>query len=163
MTNVALQPKTIDAEREAIRQELVRLADGHGGYLSPDTVVEAAADPASVLHDRFTWDDTEAARRFRLVQAGMMLRQIRVTIMRPALAAETPGTHVIEVRQFQSDPNARGNGNGSYARVEALIGDEEKRKSLLESVVGELRGIRKRYDELTELTGVWMAVDGLAI
>ncbi len=162
MTSTALQPKTIDAEREAIRQELVRLAEEHKGYLSPDTVVEAAADPASVLHDRFTWDDTEAARRFRLVQAGMMLRQIRVTIMRPALPAETAGTKVIEVRQFQSDPDARGNG-GSYTRVEALIEDPDKRKSLLESVVGELRAIRKRYDELTELTGVWVAVDGLAV
>lgn len=161
MTTTALQPKTIDAEREGIRQELVRLAEEHNGYLSPDTVVEAAADPASVLHDRFTWDDTEAARRFRLVQAGMMLRQIRVTIMRPSIEEMGLG-RVISVRQFQSDPDARGNG-GSYTRVEALIADPVKRQSLLESVVGELRAIRKRYEELTELTGVWVAVDGLAV
>ena len=61
-----LEPRVMDAGKEMIRQELIRLAEEHNGYLSPDTVVEAAADPGSVLHDRFTWDDTEAARRFRL-------------------------------------------------------------------------------------------------
>jgi hypothetical protein len=162
MVAVVTQKQIVETERESIRAELLALAEKHGGYLAPETVVEAAADPNSVLHSRFVWDDTEAARRFRLVQAAVLLRQIRVTVVRPALE-EADMVHVVEVRQFQSDPEERGKATGSYMRVETLMEDPQKRKALLESVIGELRGIRKRYRELTELADVWAAVDKLTI
>lgn len=61
---------------EAAR-ELRRLSQG--GIITPAQVVEHARDPESVLHQYFEWDDTEAARRFRLVQAGNLISRVRVT------------------------------------------------------------------------------------
>lgn len=36
------------------------------GRLTPAEVLEEARNPESPLHDQFTWDDTEAAEKYRL-------------------------------------------------------------------------------------------------
>jgi len=39
--------------------------------------VAEATDPSSPLHDRFTWDESEAAHRFRLWQARALLARYK--------------------------------------------------------------------------------------
>ena len=51
------------------------------GTLVPEEVVEVAADPAHPLHPYFLWDDTEAAHRYRLVEAAMLIRSVKITIV----------------------------------------------------------------------------------
>jgi hypothetical protein len=41
--------------------EVLAELQGIRGQISPEMVVEEARDPASPLHDYFTWDDEEAA------------------------------------------------------------------------------------------------------
>lgn len=44
-----------------IARELKRIAKANHGQLLPEKVVEAARPNNSPLHNRFEWDDTEAA------------------------------------------------------------------------------------------------------
>lgn len=44
-------------------------------------VLERAKDPSSALHAHFEWDDTAAARAFRLNQAGMLIVRAKVRII----------------------------------------------------------------------------------
>jgi hypothetical protein len=73
-----------------------RVKAGGLAELRPQDVVDAARDPKHILHDQFTWDDAEAAERYRLMQARELLRiKIHVTIApgkitRVALAVRTP-------------------------------------------------------------------------
>lgn len=48
---------------------------------TPQTIVEAAADPISPAHQLFTWDDSAAAQRWRLAEAGMLVSSLRVEII----------------------------------------------------------------------------------
>lgn len=64
-----------------VKDALQAIYDEHN-KLTPTIVVAVAADPAHPLHGRFVWDDSEAARRYRLVQASGLIRSVSVTVER---------------------------------------------------------------------------------
>ena len=59
-------------------EELEKLREAGNGILTPQTIVDAAADPAAPLHPAFTWDDAAAARKCRLQEAGYLTRSLVV-------------------------------------------------------------------------------------
>ena len=59
---------------EVVRQELLEICRENRGVLRPEDVVEQARSPKSVLHGLFQWDDSEAAREYRLWQARELIR-----------------------------------------------------------------------------------------
>lgn len=56
-----------------LRDQLQAIRDEHG-TLTPRLVVDTAADPEHPLHSRFDWVDSIAADKWRLEQAGALLR-----------------------------------------------------------------------------------------
>jgi len=56
-----------------LRNHLQAIRDEHGS-LTPALVVEVARNPGHPLHSRFEWDDSVAAEKWRLEQAGQLLR-----------------------------------------------------------------------------------------
>ena len=47
-----------------------------GARLTPLQIIEQSRSPNSALHRYFTWDDTEAAHAFRVIQAKQVLRVV---------------------------------------------------------------------------------------
>ena len=68
--------KIVGRELERIRQE-------HGGRLRPEHVIEEAQDENHPLHPCFEWDDSEAARLYRLEQASYLIRSVDVILIKP--------------------------------------------------------------------------------
>ena len=101
---------------DAVEQVLYALADVHDGRLTPAIVVAAAVDPASPLHDKFTWDDSKAAIKHRENEARALIRTVRVefrtetfTFTAPAFVREpglgrAPG--YISTGKLKSDEDA---------------------------------------------------------
>jgi hypothetical protein len=58
--------------------EMLGLIAANGGRVTAEVVLERAQDPSSTFHAHFTWNDTEAARRYRLQQAGGLIRKFKV-------------------------------------------------------------------------------------
>jgi hypothetical protein len=141
---------------EAIREALLEIASQNGGILNPKTVVDEARDPESVLHGEFEWNDAAAGERYRLAQAGVLIRRVRLTVLRQD--AESRKVHAIVSRQFQSRPSLR-NPGGGYEETASILSDPERREEMLSQVIDELAAYRKRYDRLEELSGVWAALD----
>jgi hypothetical protein len=69
--------------------------------LTPQIVLTEATDPKHPLHHRFTWDETEAAERWRLYQAQALIRSVNVVIDR---GESLPP---ISVRAFVSESEIR--------------------------------------------------------
>jgi hypothetical protein len=133
---------------------LETLWNGNGGHLAPEDVVVEAAKRRSVLHPYFEWDDTEAARQYRLSQAGYLIRAIVVS---PA-ESEPPFE---PVRAFVSvggpdDEQAR-----SFTHIREAMRDEELRGQVLQRARAELVAWRKRYADLQAFAEVFAAVDSL--
>lgn len=119
----------------AVTDVLLTLADR--GELTPPAVVDAARPEESPLHSCFEWDDGRAAEQYRLVQAGTLIRRVRVTVI--------TGDTTNRVREFVHVP-----GDG-YRRQEAVAADPVARDLALATMAREWRAFRNRwraYDEL---------------
>ncbi len=142
---------------DEIRESLYTIAEENNGYLTPEKVVEAAQAEDSPLHHRFEWDDSEAARKFRNIQAGVLIRQIKVTVIKRTTT--TKEINVIATRALQAPMGDRG--KGGYSKIEDIMADPARREDMLRTVLTELAAYRKRYANLEELANVWEALDKL--
>lgn len=135
-----------------VEQEMMRIWDERH-LLTPEIVVEEAAPAVSPLHSFFEWDDSEAARRFRLQQAAGLIRSVKVRVTRTA----ADGTITdYTIRQFEAasragipDPPP-----GSYVPVREISGPA--RTIFLQRMQREMQAMRRRYEGLNEF---WAQLD----
>lgn len=137
--------KTID--------ELKRIAQENNGILRAEDVVAAAEPEESPLHNSFEWNDTIAARRYRLRQAREL---IRVTV---EVIPQT-GT---EQRVFVSLNPDREEEGGGYRILTKVMSDADRRKQLLEDALCELEAIQEKYANLKVLAKVFSAVKDVRV
>ena len=135
--------------RNELLFELERIRITNGGFLTPEAVVSAAKDEDNPLHPYFTWDDTEAAHRWRLEQARKLIR-LSVTVIKQDTQP---------VRAYVSLLNDRGK-NGYRATIDVLS-DEDLRDQLLQCALRELAAFRHKYSVLSELAELFEVADRL--
>lgn len=116
------------------------------GYLTPLAVVEAAASPDHELHDRFEWDDQVAGESYRLLQAGALIRSVKLRITEP---------EPIELRAFVHIPGDAPNKPGSYVPEGVIREDPALRAVALQTMSREWRLMKRRYDRYAEF---WQTV-----
>jgi hypothetical protein len=134
--------------KDRIAKELDRIRRKGGGVVTAEAVVEYAKDPKTALHSQFTWDDSEAAKRWRLEQAGRIIRlQVRV------VSEGTAATRVLV--SLSSDRKA----GGGYRDISAVLNDPDMAKELLADALSEFNAMRRKYGTIKQLAGVWAAVD----
>lgn len=133
-----------------IQAELMAICTKNGGVLKAEDVVAHAENPASAMHSWFTWDDTEAARQWRLHQARMLIR-VTVTV--------SPDKQE-HMRAYVSMADDRyGEDGGGYRVMADVLTDEERRRQLLEEALLEANRWMRKYRRLTELAGVFAAIE----
>lgn len=128
----------LTTQLEAIRQR-------NGGILRPVDVVEAAADEEHPLHDRFVWNDSLAAHRYRLWQARELIA-VAVKVM--------PRTNV-HIRAYVSLLGDRDKDGGGYREITTVLEDDDLRDALLAEALAELKRIERRYRALKVLEPVF--------
>lgn len=132
----------------ACRAELEALYARSNGRLHPRDVVAFARDPKTALHSQFLWDDTEAAKHYRLSQARELIS---------AYVEVLPGVK-FETRVFVSLPSDRET-RGGYRKMTEVMGDASLRAEFLAAAFRELEALRIRYARLEELAEVFAALD----
>lgn len=123
----------------------VRAIKGRRATVSPEDIVEASRPKDAPLHDRFTWDDTEAARSWRLEEARKILR-VAVTIIEHEQER-------VRVRAFVSLPSDRGP-KQPFRTMEDVLSDPERRGEMLERARSEMDSWVRRYGTLTEAADI---------
>ena len=142
---------------EILAQELNTLAAANDGQLVAAHVLDAARDPTSPLHSYFDWDDNSAAEKFRLVQAGMLIRRVKLHIVR----SQQTGPNVIEVRAYHSLPTSRTTGDG-YTPLVSMLGNDEAMQELYAAALADLEALKAKYANLVEFEAVWRAAETAA-
>jgi hypothetical protein len=115
-----------------------------GQSVTPDSVVAFATLEDSPLHSYFTWDDTEAAKRWRKHEARQLLNHLLVIV-------ETPSGSRIEraaysVRIVTEEEVTRPQRH--YISIGMLKGSEELQEQMREEAWSELRSFTQKYDAL---------------
>ncbi len=126
---------------------LKTLAEQHGGNLLPEIVVDAARPKTSPIHDKFTWDNGEAAIQYRLWQARQLI-SVCVEVV-PNTGEEMP--------VFVSVSTDRHAGNG-YRFLGHVMSEPELRSQTLKDALHELSILQSKYKRLKELAAVWNVV-----
>lgn len=146
-------------EKTALQLELEQIARKRGG-LTPAAVVQSASAKSSPLHKHFCWEDTEAARRYREIQAAHLIRTVKVEIT-------TSPTKTVTVRAFVNVRNPDEDGcvnlgeRGLYMPITKVIDDESMRTQMLDAAKRELKSFRIKYALLSELAKIFGAIDEL--
>jgi len=136
---------------QEMQAEVLRLANANGGLLKPQAVVDAAEPEDSPIHGWFTWDDSEAARAWRVEQARQLI-QVTVTIL------DRPKGEPVTVRALVSLPSDRKD-EGGYRLTAAVVSDADMRAEMLTDALGELERIKHKYATLKELVPIFEALD----
>lgn len=148
---------TKTAEIATLREAaILAAADPETGEIRAHALIEAAADPAHIMHNEFEWDDAVTGIGFRLIQAHAIIRRYRITVIRRD--PKTKKVSVLVTRGTVSRPSLRGP-EGRYELLGDVLKDATKREEMLEQALRELEAVKAKYAILQELSDVWAAVD----
>lgn len=114
------------------------------GAVTPEEVVKEARDPDSPLHPYFEWDDTEAAKEYRLWQARSLINHLIVVIKTPEGDIDTKGWH--SVRITMGDESGRG-----YASMATVQDSYDLKEQVVAQAVKEIKYWQMRYGQYEEL------------
>lgn len=133
----------------AVKAELARLHREGGVTLTPARLVDAASDEDSPLHSLFQWDDTEAAKQYRLWQARRIIGTVYVEVVK--------GQQVPPTRVYVSLKRDRANreDGGGYRRVVDVMASPVLRSELLAEALREFEYFERKYSALKELSGLF--------
>ena len=132
---------------------LKQIAERDGGLLRPAAVVEAARDESSPLHSAFTWDDTEAARLYRLDQAQRLIRSFKIKVEDNGKTFEAP------VFVNISSDRTGGKDSNPYRLAEDVAKCPDLLAIAESDALDQLKGLRERYGHIKKLGAVWAAID----
>ena len=127
-----------------LQEELQKIYDD-AGSLTPSLVLEVAENPGHPLHKKFDWDDTVAARRWRLSQAAHLIRSVKVNV-------EMSDTETIHVRAFvaKTDIGVAENEVGEYLPVEQVVASDTMRTAWFRQLEKEWKALRRRAGQSKE-------------
>lgn len=120
-----------------------------GDSVTPEQIVEYAENnPNSELHKCFTWDDTEAARKWRLHEARQIVCNI---VYKPEVFDERPPIKVRAILHTEE----------GYKPTQLIVKNVDEYQSLLSRAFADLIAFKERYKTLTELEEIFEEIDKL--
>lgn len=133
-----------NVKRKAIAERLEKIAGLSGGRITPDAVLLDAKSPKSPLHDQFDWDDSSAAKQWRLQQARELIRSVRVEI--------TTESRTVSTVRYVRDPSA-GEAQG-YVEVAKLRDDKSLAVEALQGEIRQANAMVARARSIAEALGL---------
>lgn len=135
-------------------EALMLIAKRNDGMLTPAAVIDSARSPKSVLHGAFTWDDTEAAAKWRVLEAQRLIRRFRIEF---EVDAGGRVSHPVFINLSCDRHDA------AERNVYRLTGEVAKDGDLMACAVkdalDELKAVEARHRHLAQLQKVWDAID----
>lgn len=124
-------------------EELKRIAESQGGVIRAQDVLAEARKKDSPLHHRFEWDDTEAAEKYRMIQARALI----------SISAEVTKGSNVPTRVFVSLKNERWSGGG-YRTAVSVLSNEDMQQQLLQDALENMEYFREKFKRLQQLSDV---------
>lgn len=119
------------------------------GKLTAENLVEANRPKDAPLHEEFDWNNTIAAEKWRCHQARNIINSIVV------VSEDRPKVEAVRCffRVEAAAPN--------YESVSTIVRNENKYAKLIEQALRELIAFKKKYAQVKELSGVFLAIEEL--
>lgn len=146
--------RTWNVSAQRVGEEL-ELIERQNGEITPQAVVDKARPEDSVMHKCFEWDNEKAAEKYRLSQAGTLIRCIVVVPEKDDNKVTMP------VRMFvnQNPINGGQKASASYINLRSAFDNPETRAVVLANAKYELNIFRSKYSQLKELEKIFDEID----
>lgn len=124
------------------------------GKVTAENLLESARPENSVMHDCFEWNDTEAAEKYRLLEAKNVINQL----VKVAVTEENSGRSKEQRAYVNINPNRGFGSKGDYISIERAMSEEETRKIVLKRALDELIMFQRKYQDFSELSEIFSAI-----
>lgn len=121
------------------------------GGLTAERLLELSRDEDALMHKCFEWDDTKAAEKYRLSQAGYMIRTI--------VATKINNEPVQNQRAFVSVTQTAHAEKGIFKPIITALAVEKDRAVVLENAMRDWGVFKEKYSKLDELAKAIEAFD----
>jgi hypothetical protein len=136
----------MNVKKRDLLKELQVIAKNNNGNITPQDVVDYAIEnKQSALHQKFTWDDNQAAIEYRLWQARQLIASMEVTIV----YNNKPYT----IRAYTSLKQDR-NPNTGYRSTEFILRKADLQEMLLIEAYDDAQTYIKKYRNLKAVAPV---------
>lgn len=114
------------------------------------SVLEDGRDPGSPHHNIFEWEDTAAAEKYRLSQAGDIIRSLVIVQMseREPMKPTRAFVHVMPTGEREAE----------YVDLNRALSDQEMRQQVLQKALDELECWRAIYQSYSEFSPIIQAI-----
>ena len=137
------------------------------GYATKEDLLEYSRPLESDTHALFEWDDSIAAEKYRLAQAGLVMRQLEVEIIRESANAQGVNLSIkkteptIRTRAFVNIEENYGQFGtpGRFVGISEALSNDTYRDRVLENARKELLSFKTKYQTLVELENVFAVID----
>lgn len=141
---VAYKPREASRLSKAAAAELGGVVEqlARDGNATPQSLLDAARDPASPAHKWFEWNDSKAAEQYRLMQARFYLRSITVEYS----TTELPAMQVRAFVPVYVDGQGR-----AWKPMHEVLAVQTELDQVIETARAEMLAFRKKYAALRRL------------
>ena len=143
MYQYSVPAETVGKEFEKIEKEY--------GKITSDLVLQKAESEESPIHELFEWDDAVAGHKYRLSQATQIIISLAKEV------EEDPKTKTVRAYYNVSD----GERKGSFVNAKTAFSNPDTRDIILKRALRELESFKEKYQNLSELAGVFTKIDEL--
>lgn len=127
------------ADPKAVAQELETIE----GPKTPNAVVEVARNPGSEMHSCFTWDDKEAAEKFRVEEARNLLRSLVIVF-----ESKKEPQKQLQVRAYVNIQDA--DGQRSYQPVNQVMNHDDWRSEAFAQIHRGILELERKAEAYSE-------------
>ena len=135
----------ISADAQKVADEILSI----GASATTVQILDMARDEQTELHKCFDWNDAEAAEKWRLQQARNIVCNL--------VYKETSNEPSPPVRLFFKTDSESG-----YKPTSLILQNKDEYQKLLSRALAELNSFKTKYKTLSELDGVFDAIDKVA-
>jgi hypothetical protein len=142
-------------KKESAASVIRKLAEKHGSITAEIVLIEAKKK-TSPLHSHFQWDDTKAARQFRLIQAAALIRKIKVEYIVSEI-------NTVRVRAFHNvTEDVEEPETGVFVSLQTALSVDSYRDQLLAQCKRDIQAFKSKYSALSEVSHIINAMDHVA-
>lgn len=116
-------------------------AKRRGGSITPEQLVADASRPRHPLHDHFEWDDAEAGRKLRIMQAKVIITAVTMSI-------PLDGGGVRKIREFVPIRDESGT---KFVTATVVQTKDQHKANALQQLHAALVSIKKRYGTVIDM------------
>jgi hypothetical protein len=147
-----IEYKVTDKITQDVIKEVLHIEQNQG--LTAENIIEVAKNNKSSLHDLFDWDDTEAARKWRLQQARVFINEIQVIIEGNTSPAFEMITTIIE-----QDKDGNVESERFYKPKLEILSNEQMRRQIIQRALRMQEYWSQQYFSYSELKPIIVSVE----